>query len=113
MIRSPEDWAKRTDRAEYAFIRRDTLATIIDYVEKAWPPGSFVEAVLCNDLMGAFASADSDNRASLFEISSFIWNEVPRFCWGSRETFEGWPARLRDLEDQMQKERNGKTRPPT
>lgn len=37
-------------------------------------PGSFLSAVIRNDLMGAFAQADLGNRARLFEICSWFWN---------------------------------------
>lgn len=46
--------------------------------------------MLENDLVGAFGKADNINRAWMFDIVTFIYNEVPASCWGSREAVEKW-----------------------
>lgn len=62
-----------------------TAQTIDDYVNHRFKPGSFVEAVLSNDLADAMARADIDNRAKLFEIVGYVFRYVPMHLWGSRE----------------------------
>ena len=60
------------------------------YVNHRIPTGAFLEAVLSNDLKGAFGRADEDNRRDLFEIVSYCYNEIPGDCWGSPERVSAW-----------------------
>lgn len=53
------------------------------YVNQKIMPGSFLQAVLCNDLFGAMGRADSNNRAALYSIVQYIYNELPSNSWGS------------------------------
>lgn len=53
-------------------------------------PGGFLTAVLENNLSQAFARADSINRAAMFQIVSFLYNEAPGPCWGSPEKVREW-----------------------
>ncbi len=62
------------------------------YIEDRTLPGSFLEAVLRNDLMGAFGCADDINRHRMFEIVGFLYNEIPSPAWGSREAVKSWLA---------------------
>lgn len=63
---------------------------IVRYIENGIEPGSFLTAVICNDLTQACACADSQNRRLLFEYIDFFYNYAPRSCWGSREKFDSW-----------------------
>ncbi len=60
------------------------------YIENRIEPGGFLRAVLENDLAGAFGRADILNRARMFEIVSWLYNEAPSICWGSREAVKRW-----------------------
>ena len=60
-------------------------------------PGSFVQAVLENDFMNAFAQADHNNLHLLKSFASFLYNEMPDRTaadapWGSKEKVEAWLA---------------------
>lgn len=63
------------------------------YIERGIEGGSFMMAVLCNDLMGACGRADHINRERLFDYCNFLYNEAPSSCWGSSEKVEAWIAR--------------------
>ena len=52
--------------------------------------GSFLTAVLSNDLMGAFAKADPDSIPALHDIVGYCYNELPGACWGSPERVRAW-----------------------
>lgn len=78
------------DHSNYKNIRRDTLDSIDLYVKEGIPTGSFLEAVLCNDLMESFGRADMGNRLALFEICGYIYNETPAACHGSAEKVREW-----------------------
>lgn len=71
-------------------IPEHTLAALNRYVERRIPPGGFLTAVLSNDLFGAVAQADSQNRVALADIVAYIYNEVPGNAWGSRDTVWRW-----------------------
>jgi hypothetical protein len=78
---------------EYSKIKIDTIETINLYVTKGCPPGSFVEAVLSNDLMESFCRADRENFKTMGPIASYIYNEIPgrgSGCWGSRDEVQAW-----------------------
>jgi len=60
------------------------------YVEEHVLPGNFLQAVICNDLTEAFIRADDINIEKMFEIVGFMYWEVPRMCWGSKEKMKKW-----------------------
>lgn len=71
-------------------IPEHTLAALNRYVEHRLMPGGFLTRVLCNDLFGAVAHADSENRAALADICQYIYNRIPGDAWGSQETVWKW-----------------------
>lgn len=60
------------------------------YIDRGIPGGSFMDAVLSNDLMGAFGRADEVNRARMFDTLVFLRNEAPAGCHGSRDRVRDW-----------------------
>ena len=62
------------------------------YIEQGIPPGSFLQAVICNDLFGAYRRADDINQAAMRDWVVFFYNEAPGDCWGSVERFSAWIA---------------------
>lgn len=78
------------NRTRYEMVKTDTLDTLDNFVKFGWRPGSFCQAVLENNLMEAFARADQENRAALFYICEYVYNELPSGCHGSPENVELW-----------------------
>ena len=76
----------------YHMIPELTLDSIKRYIESGIPTGSFLEAVLCNDLAAAVARADQWNLSALPAIVGYLYSECPRECWGSLETVNAWIA---------------------
>lgn len=62
------------------------------YIERGIEPGSFMYAVLCNDLMGAFGCADSVNQRRIKDFCQFLYNDAPSKCHGSPEKVRAWIA---------------------
>ena len=60
------------------------------YTLQGIPPGSFLEALLSNDLMGAFRRADDENQRAMFGWACFLYNHVPSECYGSPEKYRAW-----------------------
>ena len=68
----------------------NTQSQIDEYVKQKCPPGSFVYAVLTNNLVNAVAKADDVNILYLRDIILYVYNDIPSACWGSREAVEEW-----------------------
>lgn len=64
------------------------------YVEHGIEPGSFLMAVLRNDLHDAVGRADDENIRNLPAYVSYLYNEAPSPCWGSPEKVQAWLARF-------------------
>lgn len=60
------------------------------YLEHGIGPGSFLTAVLANDLMEAAGRADHNNQAALFEWAAWLYNYAPRGSFGSYEAVSAW-----------------------
>lgn len=63
---------------------------IIRYIENRTSPGSFLMAVILNDLKEACAYADDENAGLLHVYVSFFYNRAPSQCWGSPERVTAW-----------------------
>ena len=62
------------------------------YVEEGIKPGGFLTAVLCNDLMEAYACADDINTASIRTWVLWLYNDAPSLCYGSIDVVDAWCA---------------------
>lgn len=67
---------------------------VIHWVTKAEPHpkdmGHFFFAVLSNNFGEACTTADTMNYPRLREWALFLYNDVPRDCWGSKEKMLAW-----------------------
>lgn len=62
------------------------------YIEHGDPVGYFLTQVIQNNLSGALSQADEINRARIFDIVSWFYNEAPGQCWGSPDNMHAWMA---------------------
>lgn len=62
------------------------------YVENGIPPGSFLTAILSNDLSGSFARADNINQRAIPAWVDFMYNYLPGNCHGSPQIVAAWIA---------------------
>ena len=53
-------------------------------------PGSFLRAVLANDLFDAVARADPESLALIGDVVRYIHWELPSGCHGTREKVTSW-----------------------
>lgn len=63
------------------------------YIEDGCLPGSFLRAVICNDLVGAFVRADDGNTLYMRAYTQFLQHEAPHGAWGSLKNMEAWNQR--------------------
>ncbi len=70
---------------------------IIEWIELARIPpallGSFLRAVLTNNLMDAFGYADEENARAMRGWVTFLYNHAPSQCYGTIETLNAWHER--------------------
>lgn len=66
------------------------IGALSRYVFDGLPPGSFLEAVLSNDLRRAVERADENNQAMIVNWVKLLYNHVPASCWGSPEKYHQW-----------------------
>jgi hypothetical protein len=60
------------------------------YIEHGARPGSFLSAVLENDLRQSMGRADVESRRDLFAIVVWLHNEAPAIVWGSAAHVSDW-----------------------
>lgn len=87
----------------------DTKERIDQYVLRGIPPGSFLSAVLAEDLFGAVTEADEDNLPNLKSVCRYVIDTTPATCRGSYADVSGWLSLLarhgNDLNDVPMSER--------
>jgi hypothetical protein len=66
---------------------------VLMYIERGVPPGSFLQAVLKNDLWRAVDCADQTNIQIVHRYVLFFYNYAPSECWGSVDAYEAWIKR--------------------
>jgi len=66
------------------------------YIMQGIQPGSFLTAVICNDLREAFARADEENAAAMHGWIKFFYNYTPSGCWGSPDAYRSWIGSFRE-----------------
>ena len=71
-----------------------TIGGLVRYIVDGIPPGDFLQAVLTNDLMGAFGRADEENGLCLRHICNFLYNDAPAVCFGSEEKMVAWMSAI-------------------
>jgi hypothetical protein len=65
---------------------------LMRYVENGIPPGSFLTAVVSNDLFEAMGRADEISRLNLLQVIRWLYNNAPRACYGSAGQVRAWLA---------------------
>jgi hypothetical protein len=60
------------------------------YLDEHIRPGSFLEAVLINDLRECFARGDIKSRAGLNDLVFYLYNHAPLGSWGSPQGYAHW-----------------------
>jgi len=88
------DYAARNEERCLDFsgykVPEHTQGAIERYINNRLYPGSFLGAVLSNDLKQAVTLADEENKEALVEIVYWFYNRAPRHCWGSVELFRNY-----------------------
>ena len=76
--------------AEWDLIPEYMRGGLYRYIMQGIEPGSFMGAVLANDLVRACQCADAVNRHRLFDYVKFLTCWSPQNCWGSESAYGSW-----------------------
>lgn len=75
---------------EYTHIPQRMQNALLRYVLLGAQVGQFLRAVLINDLFGAFAYADDENKPIIELYVRWLYNVAPGGCFGSTDKFYLW-----------------------
>lgn len=90
MIYKIPQHAKGAMTDDYTFVPAHTRESIVNYLEHGYEPGSFMYAVIENDLKSAFSSADNINSQCLKSIVCWFYNFCPASAWGRYGVVNEW-----------------------
>lgn len=76
--------------ADWSLIPDYMIGGLRRYIENGIAPGSFLTAVLSNDLRRSFDCADDENGRRIGDYVRFLYSYAPSQCWGSPDKFEAW-----------------------
>lgn len=79
--------------ANWSLIPQYMHGAVKRYVMHGIPPGSFLTAVLSNDLKEAYGRADDENSAAMRGWVQFIYSYTPSPSQGSPECVRAWIER--------------------
>ena len=81
-------------RAPYVFrgtaLPEHLRESIDAYVKDGRPTGSFLQAVIENDLARAVSLADDDNLGLIHVIVNYLHWECVSSCWGGERQYKKW-----------------------
>lgn len=72
------------------FVPQHDRESIKLYIQHGLLPGSFLQAVISNDLREAIGQADHINIGYLPTIVAWFYQCAPAMCWGSRQKMQAW-----------------------
>jgi len=81
---------------DYSLIPEHMRPGVKRYLENGRRPGSFLTAVLENNLVESFARADNINQSQMLVWVNFLYNEMPMASWGSKEKVKAWVKKKKE-----------------
>jgi len=78
------------DHINYYILPEHCRGGMRRYIEDGVIPGDFLQAVIRNNLVDALGKADDINCSRIMDYGSFLYNEVPLGCWGSKTKMLKW-----------------------
>ena len=78
---------------------------IIDYYKNGWKPGSFLSAVINNNLKESFLCADDKNIYCIKEYIMWFYNYAPTGTWGYSDAVNDYIKRLKEIEKESRNDK--------
>lgn len=86
------------DTRNLAMVPEGLRVGLLLYIDKGVIPGSFLTAVLKNDLRAACMHGDDANVRELLAIVRYLYQFAPSPCWGEPKCVAAW-SKHRGLAD--------------
>lgn len=84
-----KSWTPR-DEEVYLGVPPNIRGGLVRYVDNGLATGSFLTAVLTNNLLKTFTTADRTSLEAIDTIIMFVANTVPHVCRGTKNDFTCW-----------------------
>lgn len=68
------------------------------YIQKQCRPGTFLQAIIENDLKTAVVMADHINIRIIPAYVNYFYNNAPKDCWGHKGVIEEWFSKGEEVE---------------
>lgn len=83
---------KGKSRLDYSYynVPEHTREALENYFFYGYLPGSFVTAVITNDLVRACNSCDHINREAIVDITKWVMHNAPNGSWGNHNNLQNW-----------------------
>jgi hypothetical protein len=78
------------ETADWSLIPEHCRAGLRRYIELGRSVGSFLSAVLENDLKRSCQNADDTNINHIVDYVKFLYRHAPSECWGSPDKVRTW-----------------------
>lgn len=75
---------------EYELLPIHMRESVYEYINMGRPAGSFLQAVIANNLKEAYQNADNINIHVIGGYVNFFYNHAPLDCWGSADQYMAW-----------------------
>lgn len=79
---------------DYDRIPLHMVESMVAYIVKRRPTGSFLRAIISNNLKEAVMLADHKNIKIIPIYVSWFYNHAPASCWGSSDAYSHWLAEI-------------------
>jgi len=87
---NPMDITIEEARMQFPAIGENLLGGLYRYSEDKIPTGSFMRAVLTNDLFGALGKYSGNSFDELNQLFTLMYNYMPSNQYGSKDKVNGW-----------------------
>lgn len=88
-------------------LRTETFETLERYYLHGLDPGSYMLAVLTNDLFGALGAADYDSLSEIKYLCTYIYSYLPASAWGSKEKVRAHVMLCQEREEEKREKLRG------
>lgn len=90
-----KDEAYYREKLEESSVPEHNHDGLVMYLVHGVNPGSFLSAVIENDLAEACARADVTNAGALWNIVFFLYNYAPSAAWGREGVIAKWQEKVK------------------
>lgn len=94
MTGTPTHAQQLAAKARLSGVPEHCIDGLVRWIVDGIKPGTFLQAVIRDSLVGAASHADDINRQHLFSYAVFLVSYAPRGCWGgdALSTWKGLEA---------------------